>query len=1727
MSRISSGEEIVWDVGEDPESATSPSTVPSPPQTQNFIFDPLSVIRGSNANRYRPCSPTSRTLLQQFEHKHRQTNASNFSPSSGHSSTTTSTVHPSTSFDYSSLPIQLVYQNYPAWRAGSNTSISVEEIKEIFLDLSRRFGFQTDSVNNMFEHFMSMLDSRASRMTPIQALTTLYSDYLGGVQANYCKWYFAAEMDKDDAQWSIGDEEVESLEECEFNKLMERWSKRMLELDDHQHTRQLALYFLIWGEASVIRFAPECLCFLFKCALDFDGSASDSLTQQKLEGDFLREVITPLYLYIRNQTYEMDQRGNHVKRERDHARTVGLDDVNEFFWHRESIQRIVLYDGTSLMRLAPKERFAQLNAADWDKTFRKTYLERRTMLHIFVNFSRVWIIHAVALWYYTLYTSPSLYVSPEKEIAAQETAVQWSIVGLGGAVATLLLMLSSICELYFIPIYYWRKIARILLRLLLLGLVLCLNVGPTVYIVFYQRRGTLSKEGNVKGRTPDEDWQSAFLRHPIQSFAEANVLCPLCFGFAMLCRNIPSVMLVIMIILEFVLFFLDTYLWYVIWSTIFSISLTFSHSICAPWRNIFSQLPNRIYVKLLDVEGMKRCKPKEMVAQIWNAIVIALYREHLISSDHVQNLLYQQIRNEDGSGIKLKPPSFFVSKQDDRSKSEFFPQYPSEAERRITFFAQSLSISLPKPRPIEHMPSFTVLTPHYAEKILLSLREIIHEEGDTRITLLEYLKQLHPGEWENFVQDTKLMDGETRFENLQEHGIGSMKYPGSGRADEMALQCIGFKNSEPASVLRTRIWASLRAQTLYRTLSGFMQYHQAIELLYRLENPDFVKLFHSFPDQLEQELRTISCRKFRLVVSMQRYGNFTDEEYDDTEWLLRAYPDLHIAYLEEEPSENTGEPSRFFSVLINGHCEMISNGKRKPIFRIQLPGYPILGDGKGDNQNSSIIFTRGEYLQLIDANQDNYLEECLKIRNILGEFEEDQQEAAGEEEKSPVAIVGAREYIFSENIGVLGDVAAGKEQTFGTLSQRIMARVGGKLHYGHPDFLSLPFMTTRGGISKGQKGLHLNEDIYAGMMAFSRGGRIKHSEYYQCGKGRDLGFSSIFKFAVKIGVGMGEQTLSREHYYLGTQLPLDRFLTFYYAHPGFHINSIAIMLSLQLFILVLLLLSVMSSTLTLCDPVNSPNTELTPPGCHDLLPIYDWIKRCILSIFIIFSVAFIPLFLQEVMEKGIRYGIVRLGKHFLSLSPLFETFLTQSYSHAMLSNLAFGGAQYISTGRRFTTSRAPFSHLFAQFAEPSIYFAMRIFSMLLFVTLSTINVGGLPHLTYLWVSAFALAFSPFLFNPHQFSLVDFLLDYRQFLRWMSRGNHWKHTDSWIIYCRMSRTKVVGLKRKRLGESTQSNTNQGRIDKLSVPTLLGNGSRAGFFAIFFSQIFTPVLIAFICVAAYDFVKSIPVDTEDVEVKEKRNAVFQVLALAIAPIVANAGVLIALFPTSLLLGGIFSFCSSCWERPKVHSARERCKKHSGFGGYVAGAAHGFAIINMLVVFELLWFLENWDPIRAILSMLAVANVQRCLLKILVSLLLTREFNIDEANRAWWTGRWNHLGWYALSQPPRELACKIMEMTLFATDFIVAHVLLTILFIFCLIPYADRWHSMMLLWLRPTAKYPAFRNPIYSRKQRKKRIRRAVLFGMIFGLIMIILITLVLVPLIFGKKFVHLVDIANLPF
>jgi 1,3-beta-glucan synthase len=118
----------------------------------------------------------------------------------------------------------------------------------------------------------------------------------------------------------------------------------------------------------------------------------------------------------------------------------------------------------------------------------------------------------------------------------------------------------------------------------------------------------------------------------------------------------------------------------------------------------------------------------------------------------------------------------------------------------------------------------------------------------------------------------------------------------------------------------------------------------------------------------------------------------------------------------------------------------------------------------------------------------------------------------------------------------------------------------------------------------------------------------------------------------------------------------------------------------------------------------------------------------------------------------------------------------------------------------------------------------------------------------------------------------------------------------------------------------------------------------------------------------------------------SALLRVGIIAFGPILLNAGVLAMLFMVSLSGGCIASLC--CGVK---------------FGATIAAIAHGWAVFNFILFFEILYFLENWNFTHVVLGMIAVGSVQRFVFKLMTVLLLTREFNGDQSNQGWWTGRW----------------------------------------------------------------------------------------------------------------------------
>ena len=381
---------------------------------------------------------------------------------------------------------------------------------------------------------------------------------------------------------------------------------------------------------------------------------------------------------------------------------------------------------------------------DWNRVFFKTYFEKRSFGHLLVNFNRIWVIHISMYWFYTAYNSPAIY-NGEKSTAMRWSATALggavaTIIMLAATLAefsyipttwnnashltTRLIFLIVILAITAGPTFYIAMVDDLPSKSqlpLIIGIVQFF-VSVVVTAVFaiipsgrmfgdrvagksrkYMASQTFTASYPALPRsarlasislwllifgckfTESYFFLTSSFSSPIAVMARTKVqgCSDRIFGNA-LCTNQVPFTLAIMYIMDLILFFLDTYLWYIIWIVIFSIGRSFALglSIWTPWKDIYTRLPKRIYAKLLATAEMEvKYKPKVLVSQIWNAVIISMYREHLLGIDHVQRLLYHQVDGPDGRRT-LRAPPFFTNQEGAGFKNNFFPA-GGEAERQI------------------------------------------------------------------------------------------------------------------------------------------------------------------------------------------------------------------------------------------------------------------------------------------------------------------------------------------------------------------------------------------------------------------------------------------------------------------------------------------------------------------------------------------------------------------------------------------------------------------------------------------------------------------------------------------------------------------------------------------------------------------------------------------------------------------------------------------------------------------------------------------------------------------------------------------------------------------------------------------------------------------------------------------------------------------------------------
>eukprot|EP00474_Spongospora_subterranea_P008611 CRZ09069.1 hypothetical protein [Spongospora subterranea] len=641
-----------------------------------------------------------------------------------------------------------------------------------------------------------------------------------------------------------------------------------------------------------------------------------------------------------------------------------------------------------------------------------------------------------------------------------------------------------------------------------------------------------------------------------------------------------------------------------------------------------------------------------------------------------------------------------------------------EARRRMQCFVNSLFMDMPAVRSVKSMHSWSILTPFYSEDVIYSRSELLKETEDGVSPLL-YLKTIFSDEWANFCER-----------------VG---------ADPLDNDVLDSDKGHQA-----QLWATNRGQTLFRTVAGMMQHDEALQLLAHLEDR------HASP----QELSNTALQKFTYIVTCQRYGmqkRTGDPRASDIDFMLSKYPTLRVAYIDtvqvavHDDSGATLEIEEHFSVLIKS--VMVDNIPQiQEVYRIKLPGNPIVGEGKPENQNHAVIFTRGEMLQTVDMNQDAYFEEALKMRNMLQEFDQGTADR-------PITIVGFAEHIFTSRLSSIANYMALQEGVFVTLGQRVLANpLRIRMHYGHPDVFDKIFHLTRGGVSKASRGINLSEDIFAGYNTTLRGGSVVFKEFMEIGKGRDVGLQQLTTFEAKLSQGAAEQSFSRDVARIADKFDFFRLMSFYTGGLGFYFNNSFTILAVFFLVYSKLLWSLFGFTfMDMFAGVSSGAYWFGMVGFLTTLPILATLG----------------------VNRGFRTAAVLTMQMLLTGGPLFFCFAMATKAHYFERTVLAGGAKYRPTGRGFITKHEAFAEIYRFHASSHFSKALELYICLILYHQFTVA----EHIYWtsmwpVWMLAISWSFAPFWFNPMAFEWEKTVEDATDFLRWMHRkegasGQSWQ------------------------------------------------------------------------------------------------------------------------------------------------------------------------------------------------------------------------------------------------------------------------------------------------------------------------------------------------------------------
>ena len=755
--------------------------------------------------------------------------------------------------------------------------------------------------------------------------------------------------------------------------------------------------------------------------------------------------------------------------------------------------------------------------------------------------------------------------------------------------------------------------------------------------------------------------------------------------------------------------------------------------------------------------------------EVWNHFVRALYDDCLLSDKERDRLMFNT--------EKRKEPDFNVKIRSD------------EAIRRIIYYLWSLECSLAhdenkqsnvhttfrKNHRVRTMPTLTCVIPAYNETIIFDEEQLTRARAPgnvhLRITEIEYLVHTFPDEWDNFAERMKTKDNSwvVTPDNFSMDLLNSyLSAPGHPRLSEQLR-------------FEVRWWATMRGQTLARTVQGMINWRQALVLLLMLEE-DGISL---------DEAQRIVSRKWQIVVSHQTFNPKTDiskaancPHEEAMEVCFRKLKYFDLVYNDDENFQSVCRRLKPEVLLaeVNSELKFVNtieikskekDGTEKIIERkmfnyfgkdafetltVQRVGKLKIGEGKAENQMHALQFVNGMVLQAMDMNQYATLENGFKVPYILSDFfntphrlSTNTSEAWDGESMIPqVRIVGFPEWAYTRSLSLVGELMGAAEWCFVTITHRVLdwpLRI--RCHYGHPDFFDCFWVRNRGGQSKASQLVNTNEDIFAGYEMIGRGDRGSFVEFLEAQKGRETSFGGAFTFEAKLAMGGAQQTRSFDIYRLNRGLDVITRCNLFFSSLAFYITNLLMAISINYYVLSIALYAVSGVT-------------YHKLGLLEAVIAIPWLVQ------IGYALA-LPYLVELIIQRGFWAALGNFAK---TLPPaiIFFIFHLRTKAYFFTQGLMIGKGGYAGTGRGFGLDRTGFTAMYKAYSESHYHEALLIAGALAIYGIYGLDPPGayLLRTFNIILIVFSWLWAPILFNPAP-TTQDLQNDAKEILDWATNA----------------------------------------------------------------------------------------------------------------------------------------------------------------------------------------------------------------------------------------------------------------------------------------------------------------------------------------------------------------------